>query len=413
MKYDNRRTQLSTVALNLVYLKRDLPTKANQKAEIYLDKLVNLVNDFINAPEESDVDLPWVTSLINFYSHVDNFEVSDAFFQRIELAKLAKFYQAESLSYLTAFLQPFVHYLRQYDQRGESTERLNKIISSIFREIDLGNYADSVNDNLQERWAMVSQPEYTSENNETLSSVISSVANYFYTVSNLLSKDDEIHIAIRSQVDDFYYRINFRLLGKLLEAQEKELGPIIRIINVVRKSDCDKVLIEQMLSEIDFRRLAKVYNDKPSPSCNQLASFCKAYLYTKSLHEEWNDFFETLDFSKCIMKGGFSFVDATFMLQILTHIFKKNYCMLSNALSDFDFEQVGLKARGKRNRSLNLLFRRLLSAHLTQGQYREFIAGFGVEECRRLTNDRNLLGILKRCNYSNGELEQLGIIAIF
>ena len=412
MNYDNRRTQLSTVALNLVYLKKYLPSKANQKAEIYLDKWVDKVNDFINAPKKSDVDLPWVTSLINFYSGVDRFEVSDAFFQRIELAKLVKFYQTESLSYLIAFLQPFLRYLSQCEQRGGSIERRDITVRNVFQEIDLGNYASSVNDNLQERWAIVSEPGYTSENDVTLSSIISGVANYFYRASNL-SSDDEIRNAIRSQVDDFYTRIDFRLLGKLLEAQEKELGPIIKMINMVKKSNCDKVLIKQMLSELDYRRLAEVYNDKPSPSCNQLATFCKAYLYTKSLHEEWYDFFETLDFSKCIMKGGFSFVDTTFMLQILSHLFKKNHYMLSNVLSYFDFEQVGLKARDKRNRSLNLLFRRLLSVNLTEVQYREFIAGFGVEECIRLTNDRNLLGILKRCNYSNGELEQLGIISIF
>ena len=412
MNYDNRRIQLSMVALDLVYLKKDIPDEADQLAEFLLDKLVDLVNDFINAPEESDVDLPWVTSLINFYSGVNRFEISDAFFQRIELAKLVKFYQAESLSYLTAFLQPFVRYLSLCDQRGGSIERRDKIIRDVFQEIDLGNYASSVNDNLQERWAIVSKLGSTSENDVTLSSIISSVANYFYRASNL-SSDDETRIAIRSQVGDFYTKIDFRLLGKLLEAHEKELGPIIKMINMAKKSGCDKVLIKQMLSELDFRRLANVYNDKPSPSCNQLATFCKSYLYTKSLHEEWIVFFKTLDFSKCIMNGGFSFADTTFMLQILTHAFNKNYYMLSKVLSSFDFGQAGLKARGKRNRPLNLLFRRLLSANLTEVQYREFIVGFGVEECRRLTNDRNLLGILKRCNYSNGELEQLGIIAIF
>lgn len=412
MNSDNRRRQLSMVALDLVNLKKDIPDEADQLAELLLDKYVSLVNCFINAPEGSDVDLPWVTSLINFYSGVGRFEISDAFFERIELAKLVKFYQTESLSYLIAFLQPFVRYLSQCDQRGENIERHAKTIRDVFQEIDLGNYASSVNDNLQERLAIVSKLGSTSENDVTLSSIISGVANYFYRASNL-SSDDETRIAIRSQVGDFYTIIDFRLLGKLLEAHGKELGPIIKMINMAKKSGCDKVLIKQMLSELDFRRLANVYNDKPIYSRNQLATFCKSYLYTKSLHEEWIVFFKTLDFSKCIMNGGFTFVDTTFMLQILTHAFKKDHYMLSNILSSFDFGQAGLNARGKRNRPLNLLFRRLLSANLTEVQYREFIVSFGVDEYRRLVTDGDLIRLLKRCNYSKRELEELGIIAIF
>lgn len=404
---NNQRIQRNIIIVNLLHLKRYLPDKADQFAESLLDNLIDLVNDFINDPEKSDVNLPWVTSLINFYSNVGCFEVSNAFFQRIELAKLVKFYRAASLSYLVVFLQHFVCYLSLCEEHGEDIEKRKKMIKDVFLEIDLNNYVNSVNDNLQERLNIASKPGYTSDSKETMSSTISNIANYYYRASNL-SNDDEVRLEIRSRVGEFYTKIDFELLGKMLEIQKKELGPVTRMINVMRKSGCDKALVEKMLYEIDFLRLANAYNDRPVSSCTQIGSFCKAYFYTKSLHKKWNEFFETIDFSKCFMKGGFNFLDNMLVLQILRDSFKKNTNALSKVLSYFDFEQVGLKARGKKSYPLNQLFRHLLSVNLTQRQYHQFIDAFGVEECRRHADDRDLLKILKICNYSNENLNNSG-----
>ena len=74
----------------------------------------------------------------------------------------------------------------------------------------------------------------------------------------------------------------------------------------------------------------------------------------------------------------------------------------ANVLSYFDFEQVGFKARGKKN--LNRLFRWLLIANLTKRQYQQFIDGLGIEKCKQLASDRDLQKIINRCNYSNKEL---------
>lgn len=195
---DNNRKQLNLIPLNLIRLKKKKPDETDYLAEYLLENLIVRVNDFINNRERSDVSLPWVTSLIDFYSNVSCFEISDAFFQRVELTKLVKFYQTESLSYLMAFIQPFVRYLRRCKENEGSIGKRKKMIRDVFREINLGNYANSINDNLQERWNIVSKPGYSSDNQETLSSIISGVPDLLYKASNLSSDEEAFH-EIRSQ----------------------------------------------------------------------------------------------------------------------------------------------------------------------------------------------------------------------
>ena len=97
----------------------------------------------------------------------------------------------------------------------------------------------------------------------------------------------------------------------------------------------------------------------------------------------------------------------------LIKLFKNDRYELAKILNRFDFKQIGSISRDKNEKKLNYLFERLILANLTEAQYCDFVDGFGGEECKRLANNRKLLELLKRCNYSNGELEQLGIIAIF
>jgi hypothetical protein len=595
MIYDNNQTELFLIALNLVDDLKDSTFEANQDAEFHLDDLVYFINEFINSPEQSYVNLFWVTKIIEFYSKIDCFEVSNIFFQSINLNQLPKFYQAEGISFFYAFLQQVVHYFDQCYQHEGYTNRLDKIISNFFEEISLEKYANFINNYWLQKLERVSSPEYNSTDEINLSSVISGIVLLFYRAFNCVD-DKDIKNAISSQVDVLFNKLDFKILGKLLEAQRKKIGPILKLIDAfakskqylfsweevpgndnerlieflkqnfgigwVKKSKIEKIndrtirisseinylllrlnvdkkkvylkidgfrteefsaetengklniyikikkdLIRPMIAELNFLRLARAYNDQEFLfcwdnilddaeklqeyakglldylrdnkfgrtngaairksdddksisiithtnsaeimiderkehatlkfndgrihkltvkkengnfnvygviGCARLAKFCNVYSYTKQLESEWKDFLKILDFNKCYyQRGGLNFADTSMILLNLIKLFKNDRYGLAKILNRFDFKQIGSISRDKNEKKLNYLFERLIRANLTEAQYCDFIDGFGGEECKRLANNRNLLGLLKRCNYSNGELEQLGIIAIF
>jgi hypothetical protein len=339
------------------------------------------------------------------YAAIEPFEVADAFFSGIGLVELAKLFEGGRFSLLNQFVTYLTHYLR----RVNHPSRRNQLISAIIQKIDLEHYAQYINENIRERWEKACQPEYDSESAVALASNVTGVSQRILQMSSL-AEDQSTKDSARAKLSSMYSQIDFRTWGKLLEAKKKELGPVRGILNAFRRAGGGKEQVVQLLSELDFKRLAMSYNQAPVGNVT-LSEFCRTYLSTKELLPEWKVFFETVDF-RLIYRGGrqgFNFVDNTIIFQVLIQVFYGDETKLTEVLESFDFEQIGSKARGRKPRSVSQLFKHLEKTNLGRERYREFVEAFGVDECKRClqANDSYLPVILRyKCEYDDEALKR-------
>lgn len=263
----------------------------------------------------------------------------------------------------------------------------NRIIT-MFHVLKLNVYSNELNDKLNFKWSQVSKPNYILKDNASLATTIARVSEPFIKAAALLDNENEKQ-AILADVAAFNSAIEWKLVGKLIESYKIGFSPICKLIEMLRKSKCNKILINEMLSEVDFIRIALAYNNKPINNAH-LAIFCKVYLSKQSAALRWKSFFETINFHFIREKGSFNFADTSFMLQLLTQIYHDDRSNLSQLLEKLDFSTTGIKARGKDKIKLNNLFDRLLKARLTAYQYEQFLEGFGNEECSRIATNQYL-----------------------
>lgn len=403
----NTLSELRLFPLNLLNLKNIDIDWFNEESELYLDLAVQYINGYINTPENSKINLSWVTKIIDCYSYAEPLSVAKRFFDSIDLFKLVKLYRYETLNFLSSFLMPFKRFLN----RLEPSKYRDNIALSIFTNIELKSYSESVNKNLQNRLQRALLEKYSPESGVVLSSLIGNIPDIFYKSSNLVISEVD-RDKIREQVTEFHSRIDFVSFGKLLYLHNKGIGTICRMVEMLRKSHCPSKVYIEIFKELDFKRLAISYNMNPISS-SRLTAFCKAYLSSKELTESWKIFFTTLDFGvifaeKDNIKKGFNFFDSVIILQILNRIFKDDKSLLKNILNDFDFSLIGGKAQNKKEKSLMLLIRRLKDVNLSSMQYKNFINALGLDECKRIYHDESLMFILnKKCAYSKEELSSM------
>jgi tetratricopeptide (TPR) repeat protein len=289
--------------LNWLNLKKNLDSVVyvnyiNQSTKEFVDKYVEYVNLFISDPKSSPFTLGQVSSILKVYAGLELFQVTNSFFSRIDLVKLTERFQKESsysISALIALILPIHRYLKGLD----SIEQQNELIKSILQEIELDLYAKYVNEKISEKWEKASSPEYTYESIETMASVLRTTSDYLLRLS-MLTDDEEIRYSAKKKVSSFFSYIDFSRLGKLMETQRKEIGSVRGVVNMLRQQIFDKqtkkLAQEQFLSELDFKRLALSYNNKPIGN-SSLANFCNRYSETKeTLSVNWEIFFDTIDF---------------------------------------------------------------------------------------------------------------------
>ena len=454
------RYQLYLLPITLLHkLKRDFE-ETSRDAEIYLDLFIRRVNHFTENPIDLLVTMTWITNVVHFYANIAPSKAATVFFQSIDLPSLAKLYQKEGNKEAASYLINFLRYIIDYSKSVESDHERTVLINSVFREIELESYGQSIHKKIQAKLMIVNQPGYWSENEVTWSSLIRGIADLFYKSSNL-TNDEAVRQSIRDKVSGFFLSIDFQSLGKLMDVQEKNIGPVVRVLDMLRKVP-DAQIRESVqlnfLSGLSFKRLAESYNRNPIGSVG-LANFCKRCSHTKELlFSEWKVFFETVDFRipfklahftkeeynefishfpiaketlehilKCdndgirinvsdlsdiqlsdlgsevideiLKRTGFNITDFTLLFQQLNQIFDRKDPMLEKVLDQFDFRVIGLKIRGKTTKTIDPLLRRLKDLKVNKNKYEQFIEGFGMAESMWLLyeGNQNIETILKKC----------------
>ena len=446
----NSRYQFYLIPINLQRrLKSDFE-KTSRDAERYLDAFIRHVNHFTANPTNPLVTITWITNIVLFYANIGPSKAATAFFQSIDLSSLAKLYQKGEKKETSGHLLNFLRCIIDYSKRVESDHDRTVLINSVFREIDLESYGHSIHKKIQAKLMIVNHPGYSSENEVTWASLIRGVANLFYKSSNL-TNDEPSRRSIREKVSGFFSSIDFQSLGKLMDVQKKGIGPVVRVLDMVRKVPDERIRTSAQLSYLSglsFKRLAESYNRNPIGSVG-LANFCKRYSHTKeSLFSEWKVFFETVDFripfklahftkeeynkltndfpmakvtlehilksdndgirinisdlsdiqtsdlvseviNEILKRTGFNTTDLTMLFQRLNQIFERKDPMREKVLDQFDLRVIGLKIRGKTTKTFDQLLRRLNDLKLNDNKYGQFIEGFGMDECRRLLHEGN------------------------
>lgn len=302
---------------------------------------------------------------------------------------------------------------------------------------------------------------------KTLGTVISRVGDLFYKAACLV-EDQNLCNALKEEVKRFYDAIELDVLGKILEIRSKNISSVTNQLIRIRGGDnC----VTKFLQGLNFKRLALSYNEKPIGN-TQLAAFCRHFLSSKSLISQWRDFFELVDFSipfrlarfsldeyrtfaseypdsfsifgsvakindnfviidindipvknrsvmshaallEIYLHSGFNTTDLTMIFQISLQIFP-HIDARRKFFSEFSLSSIGMRSRRKKPKSIEQLLRRLNQLRLEVGSYREFVAGLGRDECKRLADEGsiNLKSLILRCEYSPNELAEMDMTYI-
>ncbi|MFA7061486.1 MAG: hypothetical protein WC156_11815 [Pedobacter sp.] len=389
---NHKTVELEAAILSLATIKRSIPKDIFcQIVELHLPKLVQWTNTFINSPDTSYFKLSYICKIMGLLSDINPIDIADKYYNAIDIIKLVRLLQYESVSFVSNFLQNLIKYLSRSDHQNAEIAKNN--VSAIFIEIKLSSYSNELNDKLRFKWYQVSRPNYIFKDKDALTTTIARASEPFIKAAALID-DEIIKQAIMSDVAAFYSAIEWKMVGKLIEAYKIGFGPVCKLIEMLRKSKCNKIVLNEMLSELDFLRIANDYNNKPINNAH-LTFFCKVYLSKQTASLQWRTFFETIDFKFIREKGGFNFADTSFMLQLLSQIYRDDHAKLSQLLESLDFSATGIKSRGKDEVKLNNLFERLLKAKLTASQYAKFLEGFGSEDCSKIPNNKYLKKIIQ------------------
>lgn len=449
--------------INLFLSKNYSRSAINKATKDHLEKYVKYVNEFIADPASSPFTFAEVGSILRLYADIEDYHLQYNFFSKINLVKFTKHLAGKELSSIVVLVMSLYRYLK----KAEDGQGKKELIESIFNEIDLDSYIKSVNRNIQERWETESKDGYTSESDITLASVIRTTIGYFSRLSTI-TDDEELKGNINKKLEESFSLINFKLLGSLMEAKKKAFGSVRGVASSIEEAPFEKeirskILID-FLFEINFERLASSYNDSPTGN-TVLANFCDIYSMTReNLSEKWKIFYENIFFhipfslislkeeeyqviienfpiiknklepyitresdsiklnvydiknenfdkeilDKILIYSGFNITNTTMLFQRLPQIFKGEKIKLDRVLGQFDFKIIGLRARGKKPKGVEQLFRRMSQLHLNKEQYIEFAEGLGKDECRRLLKDgcNHLLPIIKKCEFNDEELSE-------
>jgi hypothetical protein len=382
---NQQAAELRAAIISLDGIKRNIPNDIfRQFMERHLSEMVLWTNRFIHSPETSGLKISYISKIMGLLTDIHPIELAERYYDSIDLVNLVRLLRYESASFVTNFLQTLMVFLNRPDQKDKQMVQ-NKIIS-VFHEIKLSGYSDELNNKLVYKWSQFSKPNYLPKDNASLATTIARVSEPFIKAAAALDDEDEKQV-ILSEVVAFYSAIEWKLVGKLIEAYRIGFGSICKLIEMLRKSKCNKVVINDMLTEVDFVRIARDYNHKPINNAH-LSFFCKFYLSKQSASLQWKSFFETINLQHIREKGSFNFADTSFMLQLLTQIYHDDRLKLLQLLEQLDLFDAGVKARGKDEIKLNNLFIRLLKARLNGAQYAQFLEGFGREDCLRLSGNR-------------------------
>jgi hypothetical protein len=277
--------------------------------------------------------------------------------------------------------------------------------------VDLRSYTQFINTSIQEKIVKVTKKDYTSESEVTWSSLIKNTANIFFRASNL-TDNQEVRSAIRGKVSEFFSLLDMQMLGLLMEVLKKGIGPVTRVLDMLRKAHFTDNRLAQMqfLSGFDFERLALSYNQMPIGSTS-LASFCSRYLVSKSLSANWETFFSTISFDSNVK---FNFADSIIVLQVVTSSLRDNPDGLKRILSQLNFGHIGAAARGKNVRQIGDLMKHLTKTDLPTSTYRDMINALGIDELTRVVSSdnyhakRHLYIVLKyKCKYNPNEVDRI------
>lgn len=398
-------SEIDRIPLDLLRLQNYNPIEANREAEDFGDLYLSYVQRFSRSPQRSMVTLGWITNLLNFYSKVEPVTVADRFFSQIDVSTFPPLYPARSLSHLLKFVELMLDYIKRLEPTDLRTSRLERL----FNSVDLQPYAQFINTSLQEKIVKVTKKDYTSESEVTWSSLIKNTANIFFRASNLTG-DEEVRNAIREKISEFFSLLDIQILGQLMELLKKDIGPVVRVLDMLRKAHFVNNQLAQMrfLSEFDFERLALSYNQIPIGGAS-LASFCSRYLVSQSLSTKWEAFFHTISFEPNVK---FNFVQSISVLKVLTKCLRNNPYDLQRLLLRVDFWHIGSAARGRNIIQIGDLMEYLTKTSLPVTKYRDMINALGVDELKRVASTgnqhirRHLLIVLKyKCKYNPNEVE--------